>query len=48
MKTSLSNVRRVTLVYNDLLNSNRKRETPHLPFTSARTVVVKYTYTFRL
>lgn len=36
------------LVYNDLLNGNRKRETPHLPFTSARTVVVKYTYTFRL
>ncbi|MCB9288143.1 MAG: carbohydrate binding family 9 domain-containing protein [Lewinellaceae bacterium] len=36
------------IVYNDLLNGNRKREVPHLPFTSARTVVVKYTYTFRL
>lgn len=34
------------IVYNDLLNGNRKREIPHLPFTSERAVVVKYTYTF--
>lgn len=36
------------IVYNDLLNGNRKREVPHLPFTSERAVVVKYTYTFQL
>ena len=34
------------VVYNDQLNGNRKREVPHLPFSSARTVVVKYMYTF--
>ncbi len=36
------------IVYNDLLNSRREREIPHLPFSSDRTIVVKYTYTFRL
>lgn len=36
------------IVYNDLLNGARKREVPHLPFSSARTVVLKYTYTFQL
>lgn len=36
------------IVYNGLLNRNRKREAPHLTFTSERAVVVKYTYTFRL
>ncbi|MCB9272844.1 MAG: carbohydrate binding family 9 domain-containing protein [Lewinellaceae bacterium] len=36
------------IVYNDLLNGGREREVPHLPFSSARAVVMKYTYTFRL
>lgn len=35
------------IVYNDQLNSNRARELPHLPLTSARTIVLKYTYTFQ-
>lgn len=34
------------IVYNELLNSNRERELPHLPFSSSRAVVLKYTYTF--
>jgi hypothetical protein len=36
------------IVFNDLLNSNRKRDTPHRPFSDTRSVVVKYTYTFQL
>ena len=36
------------LVYNDLLNEDREREVPHLPFSSSRTLVLKYTYTFNL
>ncbi|MBK9016812.1 MAG: carbohydrate binding family 9 domain-containing protein [Saprospiraceae bacterium] len=36
------------IVFNDLVNSDRKRETPHLPFSDDRAVVVKYTYTFRM
>ena len=36
------------IVFNDLLNSNRSKETPHLPFSDSRAVVVKYTYTFKL
>jgi len=36
------------LVYNDLLNDNREREVPHLPFRSVRALVLKYTYTFQL
>jgi hypothetical protein len=35
------------VVLNDLLNSNRNREIPHLPFSESRAVVLKYTYTFR-
>ena len=34
------------LVFNDLINGNRERETPHLPFHDNRAVVVKYTHTF--
>lgn len=34
------------LVYNEGLNTNRYRETPSLPLTSSRTVMVKYSYTF--
>ena len=33
------------LVYNEGLNANRYREEPTLPLTSARTIVVKYSYT---
>ncbi len=36
------------IVYNDLLNNDRHRESPHLPFSSSRTIVLKYTYTFRI
>ncbi len=36
------------IVFNDLLNSNRQRELPHLPVSDSRVVVVKYTYTFVL
>ncbi|MFQ6083405.1 MAG: DUF5916 domain-containing protein [Candidatus Aminicenantia bacterium] len=36
------------LVYNEGLNTNRYREDPALPFTSSRTVMLKYTYTFNL
>lgn len=36
------------LVYNDLLNGERKREIPHLPFSDERAVVLKYTYTFKV
>ena len=36
------------LVYNDLINSNREREWPYRPFSSNRTIVLKYTYTFQL
>jgi hypothetical protein len=34
------------LVYNEGLNTNRYRDDPILPFTSNRTVMLKYTYTF--
>ena len=34
------------IVYNEGLNTDRYRTTPTLPFTDARTVLVKYTYTF--
>ena len=34
------------LVYNEEINTNRYREVPNLPFTSNRTVMLKYTYTF--
>lgn len=34
------------LVYNEGLNTNRYRESPTLPFTSSRTVMLKFTYTF--
>jgi len=34
------------LVYNKGLNTNRYRQEPTLPFTSNRTVMLKYTYTF--
>jgi hypothetical protein len=36
------------LVYNEGLNTNRYREVPVLPFTSSRTVLLKYTYTFNI
>ena len=36
------------LVFNDLVNGNRERVTPNLPFSDNRAVVVKYTYTFIL
>lgn len=35
------------LVYNEGLNTNRSAFDPMLPLTSARTILVKYTYTFR-
>jgi hypothetical protein len=35
------------IVYNEGMNTDRYRLTPTLPFTDARTVLVKYTYTFR-
>ncbi len=34
------------LVYNEALNTDRNRETPFLPLTDTRTILVKYTYTF--
>ncbi len=34
------------LVYNEALNTDRHRETPFLPLTDTRTILVKYTYTF--
>lgn len=34
------------LVYNEGINTNRYRETPILPRTDTRTVLLKYTYTF--
>lgn len=36
------------IVYNDQLNGNRTREIPNLPFSSGRTLIIKYTHTFRL
>ena len=35
-------------VYNESLNTDRNRETPKLLLTSERTILVKYTYTFKL
>jgi hypothetical protein len=35
------------LVYDERLHTNRTRKTPALPFTASRTVLLKYTYTFR-
>jgi len=35
------------LVYNEGLNTNQYRQEPTLPFTSNRTVMLKYTYTFK-
>ncbi len=35
------------LVYDERVHTNRTRETPALPFTDRRTVLLKYTYTFR-
>jgi len=34
------------IVYNEGVNTDRERIVPTLPFTSARTILVKYTYTF--
>ncbi|MBK8562231.1 MAG: hypothetical protein IPN76_02535 [Saprospiraceae bacterium] len=44
------NPRRATtsIVFNDILNGNRSRELPQLPFSDSRAVVVKYTYTFKM
>jgi hypothetical protein len=36
------------IVYNEGMNTDRDRLTPTLPFSNARTVLVKYTYTFHL
>jgi hypothetical protein len=36
------------LVYNEGLNTNRYRDFPTLPFRSDRTIMLKYTYTFKL
>lgn len=36
------------LVYNEGLNTRRRREFPSLPFTSDRTLMLKYTYTFNI
>lgn len=36
------------LVYNEGMNTDRDRLAPTLPFTSARTILLKYTYTFPL
>ncbi|MFQ6113926.1 MAG: DUF5916 domain-containing protein [bacterium] len=36
------------LVYDEGMNTDRYREEPALPFTSSRTVMLKYTYTFNL
>ncbi len=34
------------IVYDEGINSDQERETPRLPFSSGRTVLLKYTYTF--
>ncbi len=36
------------IVYDEGLNTNRTRLTPTLPFSTGRTILLKYTYTFRL
>ncbi|MFA5816657.1 MAG: hypothetical protein WC865_13675 [Bacteroidales bacterium] len=36
------------IVYDEGLNSRITREVPYLPYSSGRTVLLKYTYTFRL
>ena len=36
------------LVYDEGMNTRTFRESPRLPFTSGRTLLLKYTYTFRL
>ncbi len=36
------------IVYDEGLNTDRLREIPKLPFTTGRTLLLKYTYTFRL
>jgi hypothetical protein len=36
------------IVYDEGLNTNRQRITPILPFSTGRTILLKYTYTFRL
>jgi len=36
------------LVYNDGFNTNRGRFEPELPLSNARTILLKYTYTFQL
>jgi hypothetical protein len=35
------------LVYDEGLNTDLRRETPYLPHSSGRTILLKYTYTFR-
>lgn len=36
------------LVYNDYLNTSRSDYSPELPFSSQRTILIKYTHTFRV
>lgn len=36
------------IVYNEELNTNRYREIPTLPYSSSRTIMLKYTYTFNV
>ncbi len=36
------------LVYNDFINSSRNDYSPNLPFSNQRTILIKYTHTFRV
>jgi len=36
------------IVYNEGMNTNLDREIPTLPVTFSRTILLKYTYTFKL
>jgi hypothetical protein len=36
------------IVYNDNINSDREAYEPALPFSNQRTILLKYTYTFRI
>ncbi len=35
------------VVYNDIMNTDRYIVLPELPFSSGRSLIVKYTYTFQ-
>jgi len=36
------------IVYDEGLNTNLQRVTPEVPLSTGRTILLKYTYTFRL